>query len=188
MPYLHPGLPPRKGEGAERSATLTGARDVASSRRSGTSNRWRRWGTTTGWAIVAALACLLALAASAQPGEPASPDSETAARAARRELMRQFAEHIVAEIRMRLRNGIDYPPEALANRWEGTVRLAILYPWGGGPERLSVQRSSGHPVLDETALETVRAMSLPPRPDALRGVEFDVTFPIVFRLEVKSGG
>jgi TonB family protein len=142
----------------------------------------------TGWATVAALACLLALPASAQHGEPASPDSETGARAARRELMRQFAEHIVAEIRMRLRNDIDYPPEALANRWAGTVWLAILYPWGGGPESLSIQRSSGHPVLDEKALEMVRAMPLPPRPDALRGVEFDVTFPIGFRLEVKRGG
>jgi TonB family protein len=140
----------------------------------------------TGWATVAALACLLALPAPAQHGEPGSPASETGARAARRELMRQFAEHIVAEIRMRLRNGIDYPPQALANRWEGTVWIAILYPWGGGAETLSIQRSSGHPVLDEKALEMVRAMPLPPRPDALRGVEFDVSFPIGFRLAVKQ--
>jgi outer membrane biosynthesis protein TonB len=52
--------------------------------------------------------------------------------------MRQFAERVVAQIRMRLHSGIDYPAEALANRWEGTVQLAILYPWGGGPEQISV--------------------------------------------------
>jgi TonB family protein len=113
--------------------------------------------------------------------------TEAEARAARRDLMRQFAEQVVAEIRMSLRNGFDYPPEALANRWEGTVWLAIRYPWGGGPERISVHRSSGHAALDDRALRTVQAMPLPTRPDALRGVEFDVTFPIGFRLEVKPG-
>ncbi len=97
--------------------------------------------------------------------------------------MRQFAEEVVAQVRVRLR-GIDYPPEALANRWEGTVWLAVLYPWGGGAERVSIHRGSGHPVLDSKALAILAAMQLPPRPDALRGTEFDVTFPIGFRLAV----
>jgi protein TonB len=140
--------------------------------------------------VAIALAALVMLpAARAQHELDAQRETtEAEARAARRDLMRQFAEQVVAEIRMRLGNGIDYPPEALANRWEGTVWLAILYPWGGGPERISVHRSSGHPVLDDKALEMVQAMPLPPRPDALRGVEFDVIFPIGFRLEVKLGG
>lgn len=101
---------------------------------------------------------------------------------ARRELMRQFAEQVVAEIRTRLRSGIDYPAEALASRWEGTVWLVVLYPWGGRSEQISIHRSSGYPVLDDKALEIVRGMQLPARPDALQGTEFDVTFPIGFRL------
>jgi protein TonB len=98
--------------------------------------------------------------------------------------MRQFAEQVFAQVRTRLHSGIDYPAEALANRWEGTVWLAVLYPWGGGAEQLSVHRSSGYPVLDNKALEIVRGMQLPARPAALRGTEFDVTFPIGFHLVV----
>lgn len=98
--------------------------------------------------------------------------------------MRQFAEQVVAHVSNRVRSGIDYPEEALANRWEGTVWLAVLYPWGGGAERISVHRSSGYPVLDSKALEIVQDMQLPARPGALRGAEFDVTFPIGFRLTV----
>jgi len=140
-------------------------------------------------AALVLVACVPVPAARAQHDlDPQRAQTEADARAARREIMRQFAEKVVAEIRMRLGNGIDYPPEALANRWEGTVWLTILYPWGGGPERISVHRSSGHAALDDRALRTVQTMPLPTRPDALRGVEFDVTFPIGFRLEVKPGG
>jgi TonB family protein len=129
------------------------------------------------------MACLLAPAAAAQrDAEP--PRAEADARAARREVMRQFAEQIVAHIGNRMRSGIDYPKEALANPWEGRVWLAVLYPWGGGAERISVHRGSGYPVLDSKALEIVQDMQLPVRPGALRGAEFDVTFPIGFGLTV----
>jgi outer membrane biosynthesis protein TonB len=77
-------------------------------------------------AATALAACLLAASVSAAPGvEPQHAEAD--ARAARRELMRQFAEQVVALVRTRLHGGIDYPAEALANRWEGTVWLAILY-------------------------------------------------------------
>ena len=79
--------------------------------------------------------------------------SETEARAGRRELMQKFGQEVAAAVRARVHAGIDYPAEALANRWEGTVWLAILYPWGGGAEEISVHRSSGYPVLDSKALE-----------------------------------
>jgi len=119
--------------------------------------------------------------------EPAHAEAEADARAARRESMRQFAEALVAQVRTRLHEGIDYPPEALASRWEGTVWLAILYPWGGEAERITIHRTSGYLVLDSKALEIVQGMRLPARPDMLRGVEFDVTFPIGFRVSVEPG-
>ncbi len=112
--------------------------------------------------------------------------SETDAQAARRELMRQFGQEVAAAVKARVQAGIDYPQEALANRWEGTVWLAVLYPWGGGSEEISVHRSSGYPVLDSKALEIVRSMPLPARPRALQGVAFDLTFPIGFRLATKE--
>jgi TonB family protein len=120
--------------------------------------------------------------------QPGTRDAagETDARAARRELMQQFGREVAAAVRARVRAGIDYPQEALANRWEGTVWLAVVYPWGGGTEEISVHRSSGHSVLDSKALEVARSMQLPARPRALQGVAFDLTFPIGFRLETKE--
>jgi TonB family protein len=135
---------------------------------------------------LAAAACMLAPAAAAQPGiDPQPPGGETQAGAARRELLRTFAEAVVERVRARLREGVEYPPEALANRWEGTVWIAILYPSTDERERISVQRGSGYAVLDRAAQEIVQTVVLPVRPTPLLGAEFDVTFPIQFRLVTK---
>ena len=52
------------------------------------------------------------------------------------------------------------------------------------PQGLTVARSSGFPVLDEQALTMVKGtVPLPEMPAALRGREFAITVPVVFRLE-----
>lgn len=138
---------------------------------------------------LAAVALVSSLAPTALAEDRAGtphPPAETDVRAARRELMQQFGQEVAAAVRTRVQAGIDYPPEALANRWEGTVWLAVLYPWGGGTEEIGVHRGSGYPVLDSKALELVQSMQLPTRPRALHGVAFDLTFPIAFRLETRE--
>jgi TonB family protein len=154
------------------------ARRIAAAMRD---DRWRR--ALTAVALVSILAC--AARADDRAGAPDAL-SEADARTARRELMRQFAQEVAAAVRARVHEGIDYPQEALANRWEGTVWLALVYPWGGGAEEISVNRSSGYPVLDGKALEIVQSMQLPARPRALHGVAFDLTFPIGFRVTEKG--
>jgi protein TonB len=47
-----------------------------------------------------------------------------------------------------------------------------------------VDSTSGHAVLDTQALDMVkRVAELPPPPEGLRGREFAVLVPVVFRLE-----
>jgi len=118
------------------------------------------------------------------PPAPSAESAQPAPAVQRGTILQQFAQDIVGRVRAYLRHGVVYPPEALANRWEGTVRIAVLYGRGGDIEGIVVKESSGHRLLDDAALEIVRAMDLPRAPSALHGIEFDVTFPIVFRLQV----
>jgi protein TonB len=71
----------------------------------------------------------------------------------------------------------DYPRAARLRRIEGTavVRLAILA--DGRVGSLSLARGSGHPVLDDAAIEMVRRAAPLPRPPA---GPIDLDVPIVF--------
>ncbi len=107
-----------------------------------------------------------------------------ASAAAHGQLLEQFAHDVMARVREHVRRGVAYPPEALANRWEGIVRIAVVYGWDGEIEDIALRHSSGHSLLDQAALDIVRGMALPQAPEALRGTEFDITFPISFRLRI----
>lgn len=75
-----------------------------------------------------------------------------------------------------------YPPMARKRGYEGTVFLMVLVRSDGSVGSVTLERSSGHEVLDTTALEAVRGWVFVP---ALRGgeaVESWVTVPLSFRL------
>jgi TonB family protein len=117
--------------------------------------------------------------------DPVAGGASTPA-AQRRQALEEFARVVVGRMREDLQRGVVYPSEALANRWEGTVRIAVLYGRAGDLQDIVVSASSGHRVLDETALELVRKIDLPRAPAALHGSEFDVTFPVAFRLRASA--
>jgi hypothetical protein len=62
-----------------------------------------------------------------------------------------------------------------------TAQLEVRYAAAGFINSIGVAESSGSPFLDEEALTRARALSLPGAPEALRGREFAVRFPVVFR-------
>jgi len=66
-----------------------------------------------------------------------------------------------------------YPPLANENNWEGAVEVQMRVRGDGTLAGLNVQKSSGHALLDEEALDMFRraqeGVSLPP---ALRGRDF----------------
>jgi protein TonB len=123
--------------------------------------------------------------AAAQPQPPAP-----AAQGLRphQQRLEAFAREVVRRFRQSLQQGIAYPPEALANRWEGTAWITVVYVRGGAIKDIVLDKSSGHDVLDQFALQAARAADLPQAPEELRWREFDITFPVSFRLDSAPPG
>jgi protein TonB len=69
-----------------------------------------------------------------------------------------------------------YPPLAAAMGWTGLVRVAFTIRTDGTVADLRVVRSSGRKVLDECALEDVRASSPFPRPSEEQAVEVPILY------------
>jgi protein TonB len=75
-----------------------------------------------------------------------------------------------------------YPPRAIEAGWQGTAELRVSAT-AAGATAVQLARSSGHPVLDEAALEMLRlALPATPIPAPLQAREFSVALPIVFEL------
>lgn len=81
--------------------------------------------------------------------------------------------------------GTWYPPAARRDGQEGRALVRFSLDREGQLVALRVSESSGNPLLDEAALETVRrAAPFPPPPDGLPfAVIEDIYLPVVFRLE-----
>ena len=76
-----------------------------------------------------------------------------------------------------------YPRIAQLRGWQGTAQVQLFVSSTGRMVDAIILRSSGFEVLDDQALEMVRqAAPLPQPPEALRGREFTVMVPIVFKL------
>jgi TonB family protein len=87
-------------------------------------------------------------------------------------------------VRARVVQDQRYPREALSNAWEGTTEVIVVIGPDGQVKSARVEASSGHVVLDAEAVTKARAATgLPLPPRFLRGREFKVAIPIIFRLE-----
>lgn len=78
----------------------------------------------------------------------------------------------------------DYPPEALAKGWTGTAEVRITVTTDGLLGRPLLLTSSGHELLDRSALTMIGSaaeqVALPP---GLRNRAFSVSLPVAFSLE-----
>ncbi len=78
----------------------------------------------------------------------------------------------------------DYPRLARIRNWQGTTELKLQIGSDGKLHDVVVGHSSGFPVLDAAAIKIVHeSVPLPDMPEALRGREWTVTVPVVFKLE-----
>jgi protein TonB len=78
----------------------------------------------------------------------------------------------------------EYPRLAAQRGWEGEVRLRLKVARQGNLLSVQVDRSSGHDILDQHALQLVDlANGLPPLPDGLEGNEIQVIVPVNYRLK-----
>lgn len=76
-----------------------------------------------------------------------------------------------------LSNHLYYPPEAVAHGLEGDVVLLLVLTDSGRLVSAAVARSSGHPLLDQAALDAAFQLG------ALPGNPSQILFPVSFRLQ-----
>lgn len=88
----------------------------------------------------------------------------------------------VAVPRYRQNPAPEYPAAARRRREEGEVRLDVTVGRDGRPQRVSLMRSSGHPLLDEAAVSAVQRWTFEPARAAGQPVEDRVVVPVRFSL------
>lgn len=89
------------------------------------------------------------------------------------------ASNYPGKILARLRRALRYPREARRERLRGEVRVAFTVSRNGAVGAIRVVRSSGSPILDQAAVETVRrAAPFPAIPDGRSSWPF--TVPLAF--------
>lgn len=131
-----------------------------------------------GGAAVLSAACLaLALAAFA-PGAPAQSQADIPQ--AEIETALELYRYRLLQSGSRLRS---YPPEAVEQQLEGTVSVELIIAGDGSLKSLTLLASSGHALLDSTALQMVSAaVPLTQIPSTLQNKAFAVRMVIAFWL------
>ena len=76
----------------------------------------------------------------------------------------------------------EYPPMARSRGWQGTVVLRVAVSAEGYSDSVSVERSSGHEILDESAVEAIKQWRFTPAKQGETAVESSVLVPIIFTL------
>jgi protein TonB len=77
-----------------------------------------------------------------------------------------------------------YPAYARGRGWQGDVVILLNASPAMESPVISLENSSGYPLLDDQALEIVRrAAGQAGLPDTLRGKRFRIAIPIQFRLD-----
>jgi len=84
-------------------------------------------------------------------------------------------ERQVAEI---IRHNLQYPANARRRGIEGTLLVRFVIEVRGRAAEIRIVQSSGAPILDRNALETIMKCSFPPPP----GGSVELSLPITFRL------
>ncbi len=78
-----------------------------------------------------------------------------------------------------------YPASAARRGQEGLVLLSVTVGIDGRPKEVSVKKSSGYEILDESALRAVKDWRFDPA--TRRGVPFEMTVEIPVRFELSQG-
>jgi protein TonB len=76
-----------------------------------------------------------------------------------------------------------YPKIAQREEWEGTVLLRAQILPNGHVSSVTVQKTSGHSVLDDAALETAKTWIFDPATQGGQPIAGTVTFPMQFQLQ-----
>lgn len=137
---------------------------------------------------------------SAQPDQPSAPTQDTAAnqtqqppttqattpKATPPSMPSQADPAIVkdwqAKVRLAIEQNLHYPPQALANQWQGKCLLQITVDDLGQVLNVSLKKSSGKTLLDNEAIATAKRASPLPKPpsELIQNNRFSFVIPINF--------
>lgn len=85
------------------------------------------------------------------------------------------------KVASKLRRALRYPAEAKRQKLRGEVQVSFVVSAGGGVGSIRVVRSSGSPILDRAAIDTVkRAAPFPAIPDGAGRSSWPFTVPLAF--------
>jgi protein TonB len=113
--------------------------------------------------------------ATADPGAGTSPPES--------EMTGGLHNQLLGELRTRLSHHLTYPPLARSRGWEGTVLLSLRVEPDGELDRIRLERSSGHALLDSSALNSLKRLGrLVEARVWLDGRSLDMQIPVIFKL------
>ena len=96
---------------------------------------------------------------------------------------RSAARRVSAALRQELATYFSYPGMARKRGWQGEVTLSLLVERNGTLSEVTVARSSGHPVLDRSALRSaLRIKQLPGISKQLGSEPLSLQIPVKFQL------
>ena len=108
-----------------------------------------------------------------------STSSNAAGEASVEQIKKKYLKEQFNYIRNMIVKQLTYPPIARRMDWSGKVVLAFVIDEGGGVNSIRIKESSGYPILDNSATNTVRNVAPFPRPP----VAAEIIIPVQFKLE-----
>ena len=108
---------------------------------------------------------------------PTPPITEPAP-AAQEEKYDDIPEADYTQITSRLRQYVSYPYRARQQGWQGKVLLTVIFKADGDVANIKVTTSSGHALLDDSAITTVRKAA----PFHALGRDVRLLLPVTYKL------
>ena len=110
------------------------------------------------------------------PGQsaPAANGTEPARQSAEEQLRKRILQLVSSRF--------DYPVLARRKGWQGIVTLQVHIESNGRISSLQVKQTSGYPVLDQAAVQSLHLASVPDAEQWMQGQAIDIIIPVEYRL------
>ncbi|MBI5197395.1 MAG: energy transducer TonB [Nitrospirae bacterium] len=96
----------------------------------------------------------------------------------------RIVDDFLRQVRLTIEKNKDYPWRARLAGMEGTVTMEFVLGEDGKARRIRIVRSSGYPLLDESAVGTIDKISrFPEIPEALHLSEIALAVPLIYQIE-----
>jgi protein TonB len=112
------------------------------------------------------------------PSQEQSSSAATGVETARQTAREQLRKSILRLVS----SHFDYPVLARRKGWQGVVKLQVHIESDGRISRLHVEQTSGYPLLDRAALQSLQLASVPDAEQWMQGQAIDIIIPVEYRL------